>query len=117
MSAGAQQESFYEIFVNKDEEVMIAVHARETRPEDPHILYDGGEHALFHRRKDEPILLDFVHPDARAALAGVKTVLISEVMGKNIVREYDVRMHRVSRLPPLSAEIKPLETFGEALAE
>ena len=94
-----EQEDFYEAFLNKAGEIMFAIAFRDTAPEEPRILYDGGEHALFYRHPEQTILLDFLHPDIREPLHNVKEVLISEVDSSKVIREYDVPVKLVKKLP------------------
>ena len=70
MTKKPQQESFYELHLNKNDEVMISIHAKDGVPKSPVLLYDGGAHALLYRTPEQSILLDFIHPDARPCLAG-----------------------------------------------
>ena len=103
-----EQEDFYEAFLNKAGEIMFAVAFREDEPSDARILYDGGEHALFYRNTKQTILLDFLHPEIRIPLTKVTKVLISEVESDKVIREYDVSVKMVKKLPLDEANIKPL---------
>ena len=46
MTKKPEQESFYEVHLNKYDELMISMHAREGEPNSPVLIYDGGDHAL-----------------------------------------------------------------------
>lgn len=108
MSKKPEQESFYEIHLNKRGEIMISVRAKEDEPSSPVLLYDGGEHALLYRTPENTILLDFIHPDARSALYEAPSVLIAETKRFKVVREYEAVCRRVKSLPLDNAGIAPL---------
>ena len=95
----AEQEDFYEAFLNKHNEIMFAIAFRESPPEDAKIIYDGGEHALFYRSPDKTIILDYIHPEIREPLKNSSNVLISEVTSFKVEREYDVPVKIVKQLP------------------
>lgn len=103
-----EQESFYEIHLNKQNEVMISLHAREEEPSSPVLLYDGGEHALLYRTPQSTVLLDFIHPDARQALFNAPSALIAETKNFKVVREYIAVCRQVKSLPLDGSGIKPL---------
>ena len=95
----AEQEDFYEAFLNKHNEIMFAIAFRESQPEDAKIIYDGGEHALFYRSPDKTIILDYIHPEIREPLKNSSNVLISEVTTFKVEREYNVPVKIVKQLP------------------
>lgn len=95
----AEQEGSYDAYVNEKGEILFAINAREAEPEEPHLMYDGKEHALFLRRKGGSVLLDFIHPEVQMALAKVDQVVIVESTPEDIVREYYVPVRHVSTLP------------------
>ncbi len=94
-----EQEEFYDILQNADGDLLFAIRARSGAPEDPRIVYDGNEHALFYRNKGFSITLDFIHPEAREPLSKVSTVLMVEFEKDEVVREYDVPVRMVKKLP------------------
>ena len=61
-------------------------------PENPKIVYDGGEHALFYKTPTQVYILDYLNDVARAALKEQSSVLLFEVNTdlQMIVRDYDV---------------------------
>jgi hypothetical protein len=101
-----EQEEFYDILQNSSGDLLISIKAREGGPEEPKIVYDGGEHALLYRSKGFSITLDFIHPEAREPLANVDSVLIVEFDNDEVVREYDVPVKKVKKLP-IAAENLP----------
>ena len=87
-------------------DLLISIRARAGEPDHPQIVYDGGKHALLYRQQGFSITLDFIHPDARAPLAHAESVLIVEFEGGELVREYEVPVRIVKKLP-LSPENLP----------
>lgn len=94
-----ETEDFYDIIENSEGELLFSIKARQGGPEKPKILYGAGEHALFYRSNDQTVVLDYVHPDVREALAKVSSVLIVEFHGDSIIREYNVPVRQVKQLP------------------
>lgn len=108
------QESFYELHLNKSDEVMISLRSREGDPASPVLLYDGGEHALLYRRPEQSVLLDFIHPEARPYLLACDKVLIAETKDYAVEREYTAVCRHVKSLPLDQASVKPLLSEEEA---
>lgn len=102
------QESFYEVHLNKQNEVMISIHARDGEPSSPVLIYDGGPHALLYRTPQQTILLDFLHPEVRSFLKEAKQVLIAEAENFRVVREYEAACKNVTNLPLDGRGVMPL---------
>ena len=109
-----EQESFYEVHVNADNELMISIHARDAEPKAPVIIYDGGAHALLYRTPDSAVILDFLHPAVRQYLLDVTAVLMAEVKDGRVVREYTAACRRVKNLPLDLSGVKPMLSRSEA---
>lgn len=111
-------EGEYAVLVNDDEEVMISMTSKDAEPENPRIIYDGGDHALYYRSPLETILLDYINPEVREILKNVKTVLVAEVevneekQDGDVLRAFDVPLQVVKKLP-LSGELAKLPTIEE----
>ena len=110
-----EQESFYEVHVNKNNDLMISIHARDVDPASPLVLYDGGEHALLYRAPESTVVLDYLHPEVRRLLQNAKSVLIAEVKEAKVVREYPVSCRLVKNLPLDKKTLKPLLAREDAL--
>ena len=78
---------------------MLLVHARSGGVADSKVIYDGGQTALLHRTEDDVVALDFIHPAVRNDLKKKKEVLIVEVEGGSIIREYMASVKAVKSLP------------------
>ncbi|MGD9639345.1 MAG: hypothetical protein AB7U85_09865 [Alphaproteobacteria bacterium] len=111
-------EGEYAILVNDDDEVMISMASKLNDPENPRIIYDGGDHALYYRTPLETILLDYINPEVREALQKVKILLVAEVeideerRDGEVIRAFDVPLQMVKKLP-LSGELAHLPTIDE----
>ncbi|MBR1945173.1 MAG: hypothetical protein IJ846_02625 [Alphaproteobacteria bacterium] len=114
MTKKPEQESFYEVHLNKYDELMISMHAREGEPNSPVLIYDGGDHALLYRTPQSSVLLDFIHPEVRPYLLKANQVLIAETKNYQVTREYTAVCKRVKNLPIDENGIKPLLSKEEA---
>ncbi|MCQ2914199.1 MAG: hypothetical protein MJ247_03285 [Alphaproteobacteria bacterium] len=103
-----EQEKFYEIHLNKQNEIMISIHKKDGKPNAPVLLYDGGEHALLYRTKSQTILLDFIAPEARPYLFKSKSIFISETENYQVVDGYEVPCRQVKNLPLDKNGVSPL---------
>ncbi len=108
MAKKTEQESFYEIHLNKNNELMISLRARDLEPQTPVLIYDGGDHALLYRTPQSSVLLDFIHPEARPYLFKAAEVLIAETKNYQVVREYRAACRQVKNLPIDNKAVKPL---------
>ena len=61
-------------------------------PENPKIVYDGGEHALFYKTPTQVYILDYLNKVAQEALKEQTSILLFEVNTdlQMIIRDYDV---------------------------
>ena len=99
MGFEVEREVNFNILKNGEGNLMLLVHARMGGVSDSTVVYDGGQTALLHRTKDDVVALDFIHPAVRADLKKKKEVLIVEVDGGSIVREYMASVRAVKTLP------------------
>lgn len=94
-----EREVNFNILKNGEGNLMLLVHARMGGVENSKVVYDGGQTALLHRTDKDIVALDFIHPAIRADLKKKKEVLIVEVDGSAIVREYMAAVQAVKALP------------------
>jgi len=83
-----EREVNFNILKNGEGNLMLLVHARMGGVQDSKVVYDGGQTALLHRTEKDVVALDFIHPAVRADLKKKKEVLIVEVNGGAVIREY-----------------------------
>ncbi len=89
----------YDILLNEDDEVLIAIRARLGGVNKPQILYDGQDKVLLYRNADQTIYLADVPEPVRSVLQKVSKLLMIEVHDEAIVREYMVPLKQVEKLP------------------
>ena len=94
-----EREVNFNILKNGEGNLMLLVHARMGGVADSKVVYDGGQTALLYRTEKDIVALDFVHPAIRSDLKKKKEVLIVEVDGGAIVREYMASVKAVKTLP------------------
>ncbi len=89
----------YDVLINEDNEILIAIRARLGEVEKPYMLYAGEDRILLYRNSNQSIFLAEVPVQVRDALKKVSKLLLVEVHDEAIVREYFVPLKMVSRLP------------------
>ena len=96
----------YDLIENSDGELMLMIEYRKTGPDNPRIVYDGGEKALMYRNKESSFMLNGITEKARPRLAGVKEILVVEISpaSDDIGREYRVPVLIVRSLAALMTE-------------
>ena len=91
----------YEILQNGKGEILILIKHRAGGPENPRLVYDGGEEALLYRSRESSLMLKSISDNARKPLKNADEVLMVEVDGDEVAREYIVPMRIVRDLPAL----------------
>ncbi len=61
-----------------------------NKPENPEIIYDGGENAILYRNKNENIIIDYIPEKEKENLVNAKEILTVEydIQTKKIINEY-----------------------------
>jgi len=95
------QESRYDIYQNDMGEILIIINSRSGGPENPRFMYDGGEIGLLYRAKDTVVVFKKIAADARLPLKSVDSLLIVEVTGDDVEREYTVPVRIVKDVKSL----------------
>lgn len=94
------QEKQYVVMTDKEDRVIICISVKDMEPENPMILYDGKNHALFYRRTDQTIMLDYINKDMQQKVYDAKQVFIVELKDpKTAARTYIVPIKKVTKLP------------------
>lgn len=86
----SEQEGKYDILQNDKGEILIMISQRRGGPENPRFVYDGGDTALLYRSRESSVFLEGVNNEARSALKIVDEVLLAELDGDEVAREYIV---------------------------
>lgn len=80
-------------------ELYMFIEAKKDHPDEPRIIYDGLDHAIFMRRPEERIILDYIHPEIRDQLRKAKRVVMVETILENIKESYYADMQMVDKIP------------------
>ena len=86
----AEEEGRYDILQNALGEILIIIKYREGGPENPRLIYDGGDSALLYRSRESAVKLDAINEKARQPLKSVDEVYLVEVEGNEVARDYKV---------------------------
>ena len=98
---GSQEEGRYEVIKNNSGEILILISCKAGGPENPRIVYDGGEKALLYRSRESSIMLGGIPEEARPHIKAVDEALIVEVEGTEVAREYMCPIRSVKSLDNL----------------
>ena len=96
---GYTTEKKFMVAEGEEGEIYFFIEAKKNQPQTPQIVYDGKDHALFHRNEEQNIILDYIHPSVREQLRKVQEVVIVEMILENIKDSYIARMHHVDNIP------------------
>ncbi len=91
-------EGTYDILQNAAGEILVMIKQRRGGPENPRFVYDGGETALLYRSRESSVFLGGINADARTPLKSVDEVLVAEIDGDEVAREYVVPVRIVRDL-------------------
>ena len=94
-----EQENNFNILKNGAGQLMVLIRARMGGVNQPRIVYDGGQVALLYRDKENPVLLNYIHPAVRSDLKKQNGVLIVETSDGAIIREYRTPVQVVRTMP------------------
>ena len=72
----SQQAGRYDMLQNAAGEILIIIEYREGGPENPRLVYDGGEQALLYRSRESAFMLNSIAREARMPLKSVNEVLM-----------------------------------------
>lgn len=101
-STVSEQEGRYDILQNGAGEILIITKYRDGGPENPRLIYDGADVALLYRSRESAVFLDGINPEARGPLKSVDEVMIAEIDGNEVAREYKVPVRIVKSLEALA---------------
>lgn len=111
-----KKEESYLVAINEDREIVFMISSKIGDPDNPSIIYDGKDHALFSRGNGEFIVLDYINPDIRSKLARAKEVVILEMKKDEILNAYYADLNIVNTVPINFKELG-LKTWDEALKD
>lgn len=85
---------YYDVLVNEDDEVLIAIPFKVPgEPGEPMLFYSGGEHALLMKNHRTITLCDYLNPEVRSIIAKNSKIVIVELNSeKTIDAEYEAKL-------------------------
>lgn len=83
-----EKEKSFNILLNGAGEIMILLEARAGGPENPRLVFDGHNSALLYRSRESAVILENINPEAKTPLQSVSEVLVVELDGDEVAREY-----------------------------
>lgn len=98
----SENEGRYDILQNAAGEIMILIKQRHGGPENPRFVYDGGSKALLYRSRESAVILDAIAAEARSPIKIVDEVLVVELVGDEVAREYMVPVRIVRNMDALT---------------
>ncbi|MBR7158057.1 MAG: hypothetical protein IKD08_00025 [Alphaproteobacteria bacterium] len=94
------QEKQYVVMTDKENRVIVCISQKDLEPEQPMILYDGGQHAMFYRRRGQTVMLDYINQEMQQKVYEAPQVIVVELKNpKEAVRTYVVPIKKVQKLP------------------
>ena len=78
-----QHENDYSVIITNEGPLVFIIKARDTEPESPFLLYDGGNHATFYRGEHETVLFDFLNEQVVPILQKAESIVVFEVDDKS----------------------------------
>lgn len=91
-------EGTYEILQNANGEILVLIKQRHGGPENPRFVYDGGDTALLYRSRESSVFLGGINEEARNPLKIVDEIVVAEIDGEEVAREYVVPVRLVRDL-------------------
>ena len=85
----------YSILQNAEGEILIMMDARVGEPKDPRFLYDGTDVALLYRSQKSSVAFRNIDEPAHEPLKKVSEILVVEISGDDVIREYMVPVRLV----------------------
>ncbi len=101
------QEKLYLIITNEKNEKCFFLTPKKISklsPVNPEIIYDGKDHAILYRNRQETIILDYIPQSQQKDLTSLSEILVVEydVENKIIANEYMAKMTIASKIPDIS---------------
>ncbi len=97
--SGYSTEKKFVIAEGEGEQLYFFIEAKKNHPDEPRIIYDGHDHAIFLRSPEEKIILDYIHPEVREQLRKARRVVMVETILENIKESYYAEMQMVEKIP------------------
>ncbi|MCQ2223703.1 MAG: hypothetical protein MJZ35_07950 [Bacteroidaceae bacterium] len=88
----------YTILKNQEQQLLLTIEYQATDPDDPMLVYDGGDTALLIRDWDSTIKLSSISEEASHALMGSSEIRVHELHNEVLLRDYVARIRIVKNV-------------------
>lgn len=88
----------YDLLQNGAGEIMIIINGEDSPPENPRIVYDGGDEMMLYINKTRASMIEHLTQEAQSAMLDVKKVLVVEIKDDDVLKEYDVPVRHIKKL-------------------
>lgn len=92
-----EKEKEFNILQNGAGDILFLISVRPGGPENPRLVFDGNNSALLYRSRESAVILEGINPDAKLPLQSVDEVLVVELDGEEVAREYMVPLRVVKK--------------------
>lgn len=94
-----EHEYDYNVIITAEGPLVFVVKTRDGEPNNPFILYDGGEHATFYRSEHETVLFDYLNEKVIPLLQEAEKAIIFEIDDdlQEVVKDYEVYVKHVKK--------------------
>ena len=83
--------NFYDFIINEDDEIMLLLYAKDTKPEQPHIDIDAqNKQAFLYRSKNDGVLIEDISDEILDILYEADKLLICELSNED--NEEDIKI-------------------------
>ncbi len=106
-----ESQNFFEIIENKYGELAVFIDARDGKPENPILEFDGKKTALLKRDERRSIILDNIEAETRNVLAESEFVMIVELKGEIVERVYATPVENVEEIEMIGRRTRADELF------
>ncbi len=97
-----KQATDYQILHTRDNKLMFVIPASKEnkKPQTPHLIYDGKDHALLYKDEKQGVVLDYIAKQCSKELLNATDVFICEydIANKKVQNTYVANVNKVKRL-------------------
>lgn len=92
-------ENDYRVIITHEGVLVFLIKCRDDQPENPFLLYDGGNHATFYRRENQTVLFDYLNEKVIPLLQNSEKIVIFELNDEieDVARDYEAYVRHVKK--------------------
>jgi hypothetical protein len=87
----------YDLLKNSAGDIMLIINGEDSTPDNPRIVYDGGDAMLLYINKTRASMIEHLTQEAQSAMFDVKKVLVVEVKDDDVLREYEAPVRHIRK--------------------